>query len=444
MSKYYVSLVFTLSYFLSLGQLLTPINGSTLPKDADKICYIPFYTGSFDASGYKTNELLPDFTLFDKNGNSFNLKSELARGKPVLIMGGNITCPVFRDKLDEFNAICTKYGNQINPIIVYGIEAHPAIDTSIYFGKVNTGNRNFSDNILYRQPTTYGERKALVDTCLAQFTIGAPIFIDQPCNEWWSKFGPAPNNAYLIDTNGRVFSKHGWFNKFPNNMACDIDSILHLPSSCASSNNPTGTFQFKSMAGEDTAIGTIGSTLYAKGTIRNNSSQNVVVQITRKQVITPNDWSNSMCIIQCLAETDDQTTVELIPNQMETFSVDFFTSNNSGKGSVQVEFKNVNSPANSITKWFFAETFGSGTVLKQDQLNYSIYPNPANNQLHIDVEENTQIIYSILNIAGGQLNSGVLNKANNVLDLTQLSSVVYFLRLLNKQTMIHDKLIVNH
>jgi hypothetical protein len=439
MSKYYVSLVFTLSYFLSLGQLLTPINGSTLPKDADKICYIPFYTGSFDASGYKTNELLPDFTLFDKNGNSFNLKSELARGKPVLIMGGNITCPVFRDKLDEFNAICTKYGNQINPIIVYGIEAHPAIDTSIYFGKVNTGNRNFSDNILYRQPTTYGERKALVDTCLAQFTIGAPIFIDQPCNEWWSKFGPAPNNAYLIDTNGRVFSKHGWFNKFPNNMACDIDSILHLPSSCASSNNPTGTFQFKSMAGEDTAIGTIGSTLYAKGTIRNNSSQNVVVQITRKQVITPNDWSNSMCIIQCLAETDDQTTVELVPNQMETFSVDFFTSDISGNGRVQVEFKNVNSPANTVTKWFFAETFGSANSPINDKSSIHIYPNPARNELFVSRDNNNSISYQITYVNGRTISIGqMIDK----LDISHLTSGIYILSLTEDGGVFRDKFIV--
>jgi hypothetical protein len=439
MFKYLLSFVFMFPYFLSIGQLLAPINGNTLPKDADKICYIPFYTGSFEASGYQNNDLLPDFTIFDLNGNSFNLKSELAKGKPVLIMGGNITCPVFRDKINEFNALCTKYGNQINPIIVYGIEAHPDIDTSIYFGKVNTGNRNFSDNILFRQPTTYGERKELLDTLLAKFTLAAPVYIDQPCNEWWSKFGPAPNNAYLIDTNGRVFSKHGWFNKFPNNMACDIDSILHLPSSCASSNNPTGTFQFKSMAGEDTAIGTIGSTLYAKGTIRNNSSQNVVIQITRKQIVTPNDWTNSMCIIQCLAETDDQTTVELIPNQMETFSVDFFTSNNSGKGSVQVEFKNVNSPTNIVTKWFFAETFGSANSPINDKSNMRIYPNPAVDELFVKRDINIPVSYQITDLNGRTILYGhMIDK----LDISQLTSGIYILTLTEDGGVSRDRFIV--
>jgi len=57
-------------------------------------------------------------------------------------------------------------------------------------------------------------------------TMNAPVFIDGVCDPWLRKFGPAPNNAYLITTQGIVYSKHPWFNKAPLNMTNDINNLF--------------------------------------------------------------------------------------------------------------------------------------------------------------------------------------------------------------------------
>ena len=49
------------------------------------------------------------------------------------MVGGNYTCPVFRNKMDEINELVDLYSDEITTIIVYGVEAHPVNDISPYF-----------------------------------------------------------------------------------------------------------------------------------------------------------------------------------------------------------------------------------------------------------------------------------------------------------------------
>ena len=58
------------------------------------------------------------------------------------------------------------------------------------------------------------------------------ILVDAPGNDWWLNFGQAPNNAYLILTDGKVHSKQGWFN--PSTMT---QTIIHLISGPAAVEN---------------------------------------------------------------------------------------------------------------------------------------------------------------------------------------------------------------
>src|SRR5690242_20804593 len=85
------------------SQLLPSIGIGSLPNDNDAVCNIPVYTGSFDNSGYFVGDTVPDFTLYDMNGDSVNLASVLNNGKPVLLVGGSYTCPVFRGTIDDIN-----------------------------------------------------------------------------------------------------------------------------------------------------------------------------------------------------------------------------------------------------------------------------------------------------------------------------------------------------
>ena len=229
MKKIY-SLFFLFSIFIVKGQNLKPSIGLVnLPADASTICAIPTYTGSFTTSGYMAGDTIPHFQLYDKNGTGMDVLTVLQTGKPLLLIAGAYTCPVFRQKIVRINQVAATYSNQINIYVVYVVEAHPVTpDVSPYSGGVWTTSENQTEGILYAQPTTYGVKKQMVNNMLANnlYTLSVPVLIDGPCNAWWLNFGPAPNNAYLIWPNGVIYKKHGWFDKAPENIMTDINSML--------------------------------------------------------------------------------------------------------------------------------------------------------------------------------------------------------------------------
>ena len=264
---FYISaLLFTVS--LSAQPDLEPSIGiGNLPGDDMPVCEIPLYLGDFYETGFQDGETINDFNLFDINGDELHIQEILAAGKPVLLVNGSYTCPVFRGKVELINQIVQDYGNEITTCVIYTVEAHPSGDNSPYFGFDNVTNQNIQQGILYAQPTTYGERKSIVEDMIAGTDLMAPVYIDGPCNEWWEHFGPAPNNAYLIDTDGIVYSKHGWFNKFPDDIICDIDELLDNPNNC-DGGSTTGQFEF-SLTGSNTVTGEAGQTLFVYGLLEN-------------------------------------------------------------------------------------------------------------------------------------------------------------------------------
>jgi len=196
------------------------------PHDTATICAPTVYTGDFNASGYRVRDTVPDFTLYTPDGNRVNLREELMRGKPVLLVGSSYTCPVYRSRVSDINALQKKYGEKVTIFVIYVVDAHPIKDPSPYRGVEWTMEENIRANISFRQPTTYGERLAIVREMSRTTKLKTTLIVDGPCNEWWSHFGPAPNSAYLIDTSGVVVAHHGWMNRGSNNMASDIKRLL--------------------------------------------------------------------------------------------------------------------------------------------------------------------------------------------------------------------------
>jgi len=220
----------------ALGQLnLKPSIGLTsLPADNEAICNpnipeaITANDNSFNNIGIVVGQTIPHFKLYKINGDSLDIETELLKGKPVVLISSSYTCPVYRGKVNSINNLVAQFGNKISFFIIYTPEAHPKTDISPYFGYIATNQININEGILYRQETTYGQRKTTVSEMLtAMPNTNAPVLLDGPCNKWWTTFGPAPNMAYLITTEGTVYAKHGWFDKAPQfNMKNDINSLL--------------------------------------------------------------------------------------------------------------------------------------------------------------------------------------------------------------------------
>jgi peroxiredoxin len=200
----------------AVSDLLGPSIGlSTVPLDADVICPItPYIAGefeTFEGNALQAGTLARDFTLYNSSGTAFNLENIVREGKPVLLVSGSYTCPVFRYNVDSINQIVANFGSQLSTYVIYVVEAHPTEDKSPYADSVWVTNENMSEGILYPQPSTYEERKNMVAAFEADMSLNCEILLDGPCNEFWTEYGEAPNRAYLIDTKGKIYAVHGWF-----------------------------------------------------------------------------------------------------------------------------------------------------------------------------------------------------------------------------------------
>lgn len=416
---------------------LKPFIGvDSLPSDTDVICDIPWYLGDFEDSGLFEGDTVHDFQLFTPDGESFHLADELTFGKPVLLINGNYTCPVFRGKIAALNQIVAEYGNQVTVRVVYTLEAHPAIDISPYFGYVNTGTPNQNAGILYRQPVTYGERLDIIRDMLAETSIDAPILVDGPCNPWWATFGPAPNNAYLINSEGIVAAKHAWFNRTPEDMFCDIEQLFTPGTTCGGTGAGQGAFTFSFLT-DTIAYGAPGDALYVEAELKNPTSNPVNIEIKRMIENIPDDWASSMCIDICYNTTTDYTTIQIPAGGEQLFIMDFFTGVNEGLGMVQIGFRNLDDENNRFVRRMWASTLLSSNAdeLSVNNLSGMIQPNPAHQQTQINLPESWfsagKLQLRMYDLNGNTLLQNEVSQPFFTVERANLPAGVYLFQVLN-------------
>jgi hypothetical protein len=414
----------------ALPDLRPSIGVGPMPSDNDSVCYIPWYLGSFYTTGLQAGDTAFDFTLYNLNGYSLNLESALSHGRPVLLIASSYTCPVYRNMVPVINDVVNTYAGLVDVYIIYTIEAHPDIDTSVYFGTVHTGTPNIQAGILYRQPNTYGERKLIITDMLDSMTTLAPVYIDGPCNNWWSTYGPAPNNSYLIDTNGIVFSKHGWFDRFPDNIYCDIDSLLGTSSgNCNSIGGVSNyTFQYTSA---DTMYDVAGNTISVDAELTNTGVNDILIYARRIDNDMPPGWSSSMCIDVCYSSSTDSVVFLLPAGVTQPVHAYFYTSpTNMATGHVKMGFKNLSDTTNKNFMHAFGITTSITGMQEANMLSvyYSIFPNPVRDELHLNFSAPINSVIQVINIYGKKIFEA---KYVNVIDVSNLPPGIYFLYINN-------------
>jgi len=117
-------------------------------------------------------------------------------------------------------------GEQVHFIFIYTIEAHPVGSPSPYSGKEWPESASTDEEGNPRtQPTTYKQRVALATEMIQELGITIPILIDEIDNPMWCTYGPAPDIAYLIGTDGVIVDKQGWYE--PSLMVKAINEYLN-------------------------------------------------------------------------------------------------------------------------------------------------------------------------------------------------------------------------
>jgi Iodothyronine deiodinase len=371
----------------TVGQpvLLPTIGLAALPADSDPICTLPTQTPPISNVGRPEGEQAAHFTLYDINGNAFNLEDALLQGKPVLMISSSYTCPVFRNKVPKINDLVASYSSQLHIVIVYTPEAHPAVDISPYFGAVNTSQQNIDAGILHQQPTTYGERKAVLQEMLDSLQIDAPVYIDGPCNAWWDYYGPQPNNAYLIDLNGTFHTHHDWFDKLPEDIDCDIEDVLALPpgGDCGAETFG-GHFNVQWMS-NDTVYGTGGTTLTAHLKLFNTSAtEDVLVRVVKLQTNLPGGWQTSLCLDACYLPDVDTAIVPIAAGDTMHFYYYFYSTPGDAIGYTRVGMRNESDFNNGFSRELWGVGSGSvGIVETTSPSPLAIAPNPVTDHMTI-------------------------------------------------------------
>ncbi len=181
---------------------------------------------NFDDVGPQVGEQLPALRLRNAKGDVQRL-DDAWRGGPALLVTSSLTCPKSRSRWPELKALTDKYGEKLNVVIVYVIEAHPVGSVCPYKGVEDITPENERDGILRKQPTTLDERIELAQEFKRYLGVGTPIYIDNPQNQAWKALGAAPNLALLVDRAGLVVAREGWFEGAKMKVA--IDKFLALP-----------------------------------------------------------------------------------------------------------------------------------------------------------------------------------------------------------------------
>lgn len=197
------------------------------PSDQDSICTIEPYLdpgNSYSDNALALGEQVPDFKLYTTEGEEVHLQQEFADEKPILLINGSYTCPLFRDKVAAINNFAITYGAYIKVLVIYTVEHDPDGQSSPYRAEFGTLDINKKEHILLPQARTYGERRSAANDMLKDFNLVCPLLLDSPCNDWWKAFGQAPNRAYLLDTDGTVYASHGWFH--PETMVESVEALL--------------------------------------------------------------------------------------------------------------------------------------------------------------------------------------------------------------------------
>ena len=113
----------------------------------------------------------------------------------------------------------------------------------------------------------------------------------------------------------------------------------------------------------------------------------------------------------------------------------YVTSPFQGESAIYFGGFDPNSNTSTNMAWVFKRDYLNTAAVDDVVLNenkFTIYPNPAINQIFIESEIPGDFEFSIINILGKEEVSGKINGKNNLVDISSIPPNVYILRVANE------------
>lgn len=432
---FFAVLMWSFQILIAQTYLLPSISDGPMPTLTDELCDPPVYPVVTDEleDGPFEGDAVPEFTLYSIDGEEFTLSDKLSEGKPVLLISGSYTCWVYRSAVDKINGLQMLFGDYINIAVVYTVEAHPT-DTSVYFNDIATGWPNYEDDVLYPNPTTYGERIDVAEDMLEELPLNVPLLMDSPCNDWWLNFGTNPNAAFFITPEGLVFDSQEWFDRYPESILETIASYFDIEIDPGGGiDEPYGAFELGEYE-EECASDVPGMTIITEVEVNNLDTLDALFNIVRLSEDIPEGWETSLCTDICYPPNVSYTNMYLDASVEDYFSLYFYTDEIPAEGEVDLLVKHEYRPDNTYNITLKACTEDEvvtnieSTVSRDDLY---VYPNPASSHVNLTIGASELLdgIFDVYNTSGQHIMSGQLSAGDAVVEVADWPKGFYMLRL---------------
>jgi len=206
----------------SLRQLRSP---RVQKRDAWTAWYNDLYRSLGDRAlqSGQPGERMPELTLHDIDGNRQQI-SRCWDKRPALLVTMSLSCGQSRRHARALRRLSRRFERYINTVMIYVVEAHPIDAPSPYAGRIWVTIKNEIAGIQCNQPRTLEGRIELARQLRRRYRLSTSILIDALDDNAWRAFGRAPNVAMLVQPDGRIAVRQGWFE--PQEMARAITALL--------------------------------------------------------------------------------------------------------------------------------------------------------------------------------------------------------------------------
>ena len=200
-------------------------------------------------------------------------------------------------------------------------------------------------------------------------------------------------------------------------------------------------FQYQNLT--DTVVnGLIGDELIIDCNMINNSSSNIYVEIFRMENNLPTGWDMYFCADVCYGPNDNYGVGQVLASSQQSLTLHFLTSGSTtaAQGNVLLKVRNYADTSEAYTYLYSAETALSETEYTNSEM--SVYPNPCNEFLNVDIENNQQSVkFEIFDLTGALIQQVWLRNSSGTIDVKGLASGQYLLKMSMDQKVIFDKFV---
>ncbi len=168
--------------------------------------------------GLQPKETVPELKVYNLNGDPVEL-SKLWKNKPLVLVTASITCPISVKSCPSLKPLAEDYSDRVHVAVLYIREAHPAKDEIP--PRRTTGARSHPD------PKTFSERLQLAKLFEKEVHPENEILVDSIDNNAFSTLGAGPNIGLLINTNGEIILRQGWYEA--EGMRAAVSELLDKP-----------------------------------------------------------------------------------------------------------------------------------------------------------------------------------------------------------------------